>query len=149
MFYIIGFLRRTPLFGLIALPISIFIFNADFKTICESALNPTNIAGCFAAFMFWSIFAYPICVSLHLIIIKILKRPYGLLDTYFSALGADLTAPIRYIGTFFAVITGKHKIKDDSTFHDMCDYFQVIFGFLWTLVMTVFFIIGFLNIDNL
>lgn len=149
MFYLLGFLRRTPLYGLIALPVSIFVFKVSFADIYACAFNPTSLAGYFAAFMFWSIIAYPVFVAIHLLAVKISDKHRGLGDAYISALGVDITAPFRYVGMFFLVIAGKHKIKDDSTFHDMGDLFQVIFGFVWTIAMIVFFLIGFLNIGNL
>lgn len=149
MFYIIGFLRRTPLFGLIALPISVFVFNVDFMTIYKNALNPTTLHSYFCAFMFWSILAYPLCVVLHLLMVRISNKHRSLGEAYMSALGADLTAPFRYIGLFFMVITGKHKIKDDSTFHDAGDFLQVFFGFVWTVAMIIFFLVGFFKIANL
>ena len=91
----------------------------------------------------------PLFVAIHLLAVKISNKHRELSEAYFSALGADLTAPFRYVGLFFMVILGKHKIKDDSDFHDACDFLQVLFGFIWTIAMIIFFLIGLLNIGKI
>ena len=149
MFYIIGFLRRTPLYGLMALPISIFVFNAHLQELFSQAFGPTSFAGFFGAFLIWSIVAYPLFVAIHLLCVKLTSSNRDLVEAYFSALGQDLIAPFRYVGLFLLVITKKHKINDNSDFHEICDLLQIVFGFIWVLVMIVYFWIGFLNIGSL
>ena len=113
MFYIIGFLRRTPLFGIISLIVSIFVFKADIRDIANAALAPSSTLDYFCTFIFGSLLAYPLVVVLHLLMIKISRGKRcdfdDLLEAYFSALTGDITAPFRYIGTFFVVIIGKHR----------------------------------------
>ena len=149
MFYLLGFLRRTPLFGLIALPISIFLLDVNFTTIYQNAIEPISFAGYFSAFMLLSVLAYPIFVTIHLLMVKVRRKNRDLVEAYLSALGTDLIAPFRYISVFLAVILGKHRISDDSSFHNACDFAQVLFGFIWTIFMVVFFVIGFITVSNL
>lgn len=116
MFYIIGIFRKTALFVSLALLIS---------------LNPLVI---------YAVLAYLIIVAIHLLAVKISDKKRKLADAYLSALGADVSAPFRHVWLFFLVVTGIHKIKDDSKFHDFIDFLQVLFDFLWTLAMVILFI---------
>ncbi|MBR4058663.1 MAG: hypothetical protein IKK03_02340 [Lachnospiraceae bacterium] len=153
MFYAIGFLRRTPLYGLLSLIVSVFVFKTSIVDIAHAASAPASALDLFCAFIFWSLPAYPVMVALHLFAIKISRGKRcdssDLIEAYFSSLGADLTAPFRYVGIFLAVIIGKHKIRDDSDWHDTADFLQVLWGFIWTILMIIIIALGLIGIKNL
>ena len=149
MFYFIGFLRRTALFALISLPVSLVAFRASFKKIFEAAMEPTSLLEFFCAFIFWAIIAYPVIAGVHLLMCKISNKRRSVGEAYFSALGYDIIAPFKYVGLFFLVMTKKHIIKDDSAWHNFEDLMQVIWGFIWTILMAGFITYGFLNIGRL
>ena len=149
MFYFIGFLRRTPLFGLLSLPISVFVFDIRFSDIYKCAFNPQSFIEIFLAFMFWSILAYPIFVAIHLLAVKISDKNRSIGDAYFRALGNDLISPFKYTILFFMVVFGIHKIKDDSAFHNFSDFIQILFGFIWTIAIMAFMVFGFIMLNKI
>ena len=149
MFYFLGFLRRTALFALVSLPVSLFTFGGNLKKIFVAAMEPDSLIEYFCAFMFWSIIAYPVIATIHVIMCKISDRDGSAIESYFCALGSDIVSPVRYIGIFLLVMTKKHIIKDDSAWHNFEDLLQVIWGFVWTILMTAFIAYGFLNIGKL
>ena len=149
MFYFIGFFRRTALFALLSLPISILAFETSFRKIFAAAMEPNSLIEYFCAFMFFAIVAYPVIAMIHVIMCKISDRDGSALESYFCALMSDIISPFRYISIFFLVITKKHIIEDDSAWHNFQDLLQVIWGFVWTLFMAIFITYGFLNIGKL
>ena len=91
--------------------------------------------------------AYLLFVLIHLLACKISKSSRSAGESYVSALGYDLAAPLSEIGTFIAVITKKWIIHDDSKFHNCIDGFQVVIGGIWAIIVwgiAIFFIINML-----
>lgn len=89
--------------------------------------------------------AYLLFVLIHLLACKIGKSRLSAGEAYISALGYDLTAPFSKIGTFFAVITKKWIIRDDSKFHNFVDGLQVVTGGIWAIAIwgiAIFFIVN-------
>ena len=88
--------------------------------------------------------AYLLFVLIHLLACKIGKSRLSAGEAYISALGYDLAAPFSKIGTFFAVITKKWIIRDDSKFHNFVDGLQVVTGGIWAIAIwgiAIFFIV--------
>ena len=82
---------------------------------------------------------------IHLLACKIGKSRLSAGEAYISALGYDLAAPFSKIGTFFAVITKKWIIRDDSKFHNFVDGLQVVTGGIWAIAIwgiAIFFIVN-------
>ena len=87
--------------------------------------------------------AYLLFVLIHLLACKIGKSRLSAGEAYISALGYDLAAPFSKIGTFFAVITKKWIIRDDSKFHNFVDGLQVVTGGIWAIaIWGIFFIVN-------
>ena len=89
--------------------------------------------------------AYLLFVLIHLLACKIGKSRRSAGEAYISALGYDLAAPFSKIGTFFAVITKKWIIRDDSKFHNFVDGLQVVTGSIWAIAIwgiAIFFIVN-------
>ena len=89
--------------------------------------------------------AYLLFVLIHLLACKIGKSRLSAGEAYISALGYDLAAPFSKIGTFFAVITKKWIIRDDSKFHNFVDGLQVVTGGIWAIAIwgiAIFFIVN-------
>ena len=89
--------------------------------------------------------AYLLFVLIHLLACKIGKSRLSAGEAYISALGYDLAAPFSKIGTFFAVITKKWIIRDDSKFHNFVDGLQVVTGGIWAIAIwgiAIFFIMN-------
>ena len=89
--------------------------------------------------------AYLLFVLIHLLSCKIGKSRLSAGEAYISALGYDLAAPFSKIGTFFAVITKKWIIRDDSKFHNFVDGLQVVTGGIWAIAIwgiAIFFIVN-------
>lgn len=89
--------------------------------------------------------AYLLFVLIHLLACKIGKSRRSAGEAYISALGYDLAAPFSKIGTFFAVITKKWIIRDDSKFHNFVDGLQVVTGGIWAIAIwgiAIFFIVN-------
>lgn len=89
--------------------------------------------------------AYLRFVLIHLLACKIGKSRLSAGEAYISALGYDLAAPFSKIGTFFAVITKKWIIRDDSKFHNFVDGLQVVTGGIWAIAIwgiAIFFIVN-------
>ncbi len=89
--------------------------------------------------------AYLLFVLIHLLACKIGKSHRSAGEAYISALGYDLAAPFSKIGTFFAVITKKWIIRDDSKFHNFVDGLQVVTGGIWAITIwgiAIFFIVN-------
>ena len=89
--------------------------------------------------------AYLLFGLIHLLACKIGKSRLSAGEAYISALGYDLAAPFSKIGTFFAVITKKWIIRDDSKFHNFVDGLQVVTGGIWAIAIwgiAIFFIVN-------
>lgn len=89
--------------------------------------------------------AYLLFVLIHLLACKIGNSRLSAGEAYISALGYDLAAPFSKIGTFFAVITKKWIIRDDSKFHNFVDGLQVVTGGIWAIAIwgiAIFFIVN-------
>lgn len=89
--------------------------------------------------------AYLLFVLIHLLACKIGKSRLSAGEAYISALGYDLAAPFSKIGTFFAAITKKWIIRDDSKFHNFVDGLQVVTGGIWAIAIwgiAIFFIVN-------
>ena len=127
--YILGVFRRTALWGMI---LSILgVFSTGYIDLLFFAL-------CF-------VIVYVIFVLLHIGICKLKNRIDTAGEIYLSALGYDLVAPFTKICTFFAVITKKWIIHDDSKIHNFVDGIQVITGGIWSICIlgiAIFFIIN-------
>lgn len=59
----------------------------------------------------------------------------GIILVILKSIGVDLIAPFSYISLFFSVITKKHIIKDDSSYHTILDYLEVVIGFIVVLAI--------------
>ncbi len=145
--YFLQFFRRTALFGILTLLICVLALKVSFIQIAQGAVSPVTVLGYFYAFMFWSIIAYPLFTTLHIIVVKIgNKRNWvtssSAFETFLGTLAADLTLPFWNTGSFIAIMTKKHIIKDDSFFHNSMDFMEVLVGFIWTVFMVVFITIG-------
>lgn len=127
MFYTIGLLRSTSLYAVIISIITLILRGKE---------NINNIA-------LYVAFIYPIIVLIHQIILRVKnKSDYSFLENYFSSLFSDIAAPFRHFVMFFLVITKKHIIKDKNKFYNMLDLFEVIAGFICTLIIIVLAIIS-------
>lgn len=117
--YIIGVFRRTALWGILLLIFGSFaLHNAE---ILYLLVIPGG--------------AYVVISLFHILVCKIKNKYDSVGEIYFSALGADLVAPFSKIGTFFAVLTRRWIIHDDSAFHNFVDTVQVIGGGLWSMMI--------------
>ena len=129
MFYIIGVFRRTALWAILLTILG---------TISMKDAEMLYMLAIFGV-------AYLFFVLIHLFACKIGKSRRSAGEAYVSALGYDLAAPFSKIGTFIAVITKKHIIRDDSRFHDFIDWIQVVTGGIWAFIIwgiAIFFIVN-------
>lgn len=149
MFFIIGLLRKTALFALISLPLSIVGLGASFEEILKASRNPDSLQDYFCFFMCSAIIVYPIIVGLHIVLCKLLKSRRTVGEIYLSALRRDIVAPFQYVGVFLAVFFRKHIIRDDSSLHNFEDFAQVTVGFIWTVLMVSIIVAGCLSIKAL
>lgn len=148
MFYL-SFFRKTALFGMISFFISICMSLVPINFFLEYCLYPNGFIGLFCAFMFWSVPAYFFLAAMHIFVCKkILKSEDGVGKIFFGSFFADLFAPIRSIVTFVVVITSKHVIHDDSEEHEFEDFVQVVAGFIWTVILTIYLFSGFWTLTH-
>ena len=93
------YIRRTALYGIITLLVCIFALKIEFTEIIQGATTLITWGDYFCAFLFYSIFAYPVMMILHLIICKIKEKisKYSdpLIESFFISLWADIVAPFR------------------------------------------------------
>ena len=73
MFFVLGLLMSTALYGIICLLISIFGLHIAIPSLFQVALHPNGFKEIFLAFMFWSPVAY---VVLHVINFFMLKAAH-------------------------------------------------------------------------
>lgn len=149
--YFFSFFRRTALFGLLILLICVLVLRVSFTQIAQGAVNPVTVLGYFYAFMFWSTITYPLFAVLHIIAVKMTNRRIkytssSAFELFFGTLGVDLTLPFWNTRSFIDIMTKKHIIKDDSSFHNFVDFMQVLVGFIWTVFMVVFIVIGVIHL---
>ena len=148
MFYL-SFFRKTALFGLISFLVSLCTSLVSLKAFFEYCLYPNSRIEMFCAFMFWSVPGYVFLSLIHIFVCKIiLKGSRNAGEIFFGALWADIISPIRSIITFIVVITCKHIIDDDSEEHEFQDFVQIVFGFIWTIVLGIYIFSGFWAITH-
>lgn len=148
MFYL-SFFRKTALWGGICFIVALCTSLVPMKDFFEVCIYPSGAGEVFCAFMFWSIPGYIFLSLMHIFVCtKILKDHRDGGEVFFGALGADLLAPFRSIVLFVLVITSKHVIKDDSEEHEFEDFVQVVLGFVWTVVLAIYILIGFLALTH-
>lgn len=143
MFYL-SFFRKTALFGVISFIVSLTTSLVSINEFFNVCIYPNGVAEVFCAFMFWSIPGYIFLSLIHILVCtKILKGHRDAGKVFFGAFAADIIAPFRSIITFIVVITSKHIIKDDFEEHEFQDFVQIVFGFVWTVILTIYIFSGF------
>ena len=65
--YIFRFIEEVFFLGIISLVVSLIAFGADFKSIMESALQLRSFTDYFNAYMFFSLFGYPLVLLLSIL----------------------------------------------------------------------------------
>ena len=145
MYYFLQFPRRTAFWGLIALLVNIFVFRVSFSYMFRCAISPGGgLLNLFLAFCFWSLVAWPILVGIHFLYCKI-KDTFQY-DGFWGALGYDVVFPFASIFLILKLIITKHRIQDDSPWHNFEDGLQVAVGGLWSILLIAFFAYGFISL---
>ena len=143
MYYFLQFPRRTAFWGVLALLVNLFVFKVGFANIFHCAISPIGgLLDFFLAFCFWSLVAWPILVGIHFLYCKI-KDTFQY-DGFWGALGYDVVFPFASLFLIIKLIITKHKIQDDSAWHNFEDGLQVAFGGIWSIALIVLFVCGFL-----
>ena len=65
--YIFRYIEEVNIIGIISLVVSLIAFGADFKSIMESALQLRSFTDYFNAYMFFSLFGYPLVLLLSIL----------------------------------------------------------------------------------
>ena len=147
--YYLSFFRRTAFVGVILLLVVLIFFQISFPTIFVEAQALDTGRSIFYAWLLWSPPIWAILMIIHIITSMISLRRHGIheniFENFFGSLWADIITPFISIISFIRVITGIHKIEDDSAFHNFLDFLEVLFGFLWTIIMIVIIVYGLRN----
>jgi hypothetical protein len=141
MWYLWGLILDTPLWGCISFGL-LLISGMDLQKIIYEA---TTLNNTFFLFSIHSLVFCPLFLFLHVVFCRLRKSHTSAAELVINALISGLTAPFRKIWIFLLVITRKHIIQDDSTWHNVEDFSQVVLGFIWAILLAVFLASGFLS----
>ena len=140
MAYLFGMIRRTALYGVVALLISIFAKNVKLTTIIELSKTNSEFMGIFASFLLLCLVALPIIEVLFIIYRKLSAKfgdgsEYGFGD-FFVTFFRDITHPFLAFGTLM------QGIFDRDFISTALGWFETIFGFVWSFGWIGFMAIG-------
>lgn len=135
MFFAMGCFLSTSLYVAI-----IFILGM----ILKGKFDTNNI-------VFYIACTYPILLIIDQVMLKVtsirdrkkgkIPLEYNFFSDVFKTIFYNLIIPFRHIGTFLSIITKKHIIRDDSKFHNICDFMQALIGFVFALFIIIMAII--------
>ncbi|MBR3693157.1 MAG: hypothetical protein IKL88_01390 [Erysipelotrichales bacterium] len=109
--YIFRFIEEVFFLGIVSLLVSLIAFGADFKVIMNSALQLKSFTDYFNAYMFFSLFGYPIVLLLSILVNKYIdlyqwkekKRSTFelILKTLFDNATFSFRIIFKFLGIFF------------------------------------------------
>lgn len=141
MFYVLGLIRNTPLWGIISFFLLVILGISPQQIVCEATASNNT----FFLFVLHSFILYPIFLFVHVILCRIRKSRTSVGELIVNSFISGLIAPFGKIWIFLLVITKKHIIQDDSTWHNIEDFAQVVLGFAWAMFLGTFVISGLLS----
>ena len=149
MYFIAGLIRSPALYGLLWMPVCMFVLGVKFKTISDAA---TSSKGCFLDWFYASIsmslLAYPVLLVIHVVMLwfrnrlrrSTQERPVllGLAD----AVLADFTNPVRGLGALRTMGELKRRDLNEPGRWTLWGWFVQIIHFLWALAVWGYFAFG-------
>ena len=147
MFFILGLLMSTALYGIICLLISIFGLHIAIPSLFQVALHPNGFKEIFLAFMFWSPVAYVVLQVINFLMLKAARAVTGDdFDFFEDVLGrfvANVTNPWRGL---VAIKFGSESADEAGVLFWLYCWFEVILHFLWSIALLGFIGFGFFNL---
>lgn len=149
MFFILGLLNSTALFGFFSLIISFFFSGLSFFEMIGMAFHPESLKEVFISYMIWSLPIYVVLMLIHIGLVFLSNRFHRNKESFsvemvFSFFIADFTNPFRGL---FSLI-GARKVIDSRGANAIYPWFQVILHFVWSILLFVWIGIGFFAILN-
>ena len=146
MYFLIGLLRSTALYGIFCLLASLLGFHIGFESLIQAAFHPGSLQEFFLAYMFWSPVLLVATELVFFIVSKIHSFFGGDFDGYFDNI------LMRFVIAFsnpwrglVALIGAAHTIDCFDLYGLYC-WFQVILHFLWSIALLGFIGFGFFNL---
>ena len=139
--YIFRFIEEVFFLGLASLVVAMIVFKADFNVIMQSALRCKSFTDYFYAYLFFSLFGYPIVLLLSVLFHKYLdlynweKGKHSIIGTLLKTLLDNLTFSFRIIFSFLGVFF------DDKD--NMTQVGSILMFSLW-LINVIFIAVGFI-----
>ena len=140
MAYIFGMFRRTALYGVVALIVTIFVRKIEFMTILKLSKTNVEFKGFFTSFLLLCLIVFPIIEILFVVYRKLSaifgdSNEYGLGD-FFTTFFRDITYPFLSFGTLM------RGIYDRDFISTALGWVETIFGFVWTFGWIGFMVFG-------
>ena len=142
MFFLLGLLGSTALFGSISLVVFSLFVRDDFRNLLEIAISPSGFAGIFISYMVWSLPAFVAIIVVHIFFVKISNKIRGF-DTktnVFMLIGAAFTNPFRGL----TALIGARKVINSTGLERVGSWGEVIIHFIWSVALFCWLISGFL-----
>ena len=142
MAYILGFIRRTALYGFIALIVALCTSKFKFSDLFIAPNESAGFSGMFSSLLLWCLIALPVVELLFVGYRKLSAKwgdgsNYGF-EEFFTTFFRDITYPFLSFGTLMQGISDKEFISTSM------GWFETIFSFVCTWGW-----IGFLTISIL
>ena len=133
---ILKYLRVVSLHGIFGVLVCVFALRKG-TGIFYAPLNPFKI------YLLCSITVYLLTNAVYIMFAK--KNDSSIIETYLDALRDDVIEPLENIVLFYEVITGIHKIEEDSFRYVIIDFTEVLIDFLISGAMIAFQIYGYIS----
>lgn len=136
MYFIVGLVRSTLLYGLISLLVRVFVVQL------AASAEASGFVGGFYSFMYVSAVAYPVLLAIHPLIVRNGRyrpsTPFSYSRTLFAALGADLTNPFRGV----AALKGASRVIDSKGVYGAYVWGQVTVHLVWAALFLIYLIVA-------
>ena len=146
MFFIIGLVRSTALYGIFCLLAGLLGFHIGFNPLFQAALHPGSLQDYFLAYMFWS----PALLVATELVFFICSKIQGLFggdsDGYFDDILMRFVIAFSNPWRGLVALIGAGSTIDCFDLYGLYCWFQVILHFLWSVALLGFIGIGFFNL---
>lgn len=147
MYFLIGLVRSTALYGIFCLLAGVFGFHISIETLLQSAFNPNGIESYFMAYMFWSPALLVIEEIVFFIWTKIDYFFFGSTKhNYFESLMGRFVVAFSNPWRGLTTLIGASKIIDCYDLGGLLWWIEVILHFLWSIALLGFIGLGFYNL---
>ena len=147
MFFILGLLMSTALYGIICLLAAVFGLNISFSDLLQASNQAKGFMGLFYNYMVLSPVIYIVLQVVNSILLKVIHLISGddttILESLLESFISNLTNPWRGL---FTIIGASDSLSGESGLFWLYCWFEVILHFLWSVALLGFIGLGFHNL---